>query len=261
MRCTLLLLITFLTGCQSAIESAVESSHRSADFRQRDTYRHPQATLSFFGIRDDMTVVEIWPGPAGWYTEILAPLLHDKGKLYAAHFPPDSDIGFYTRALTSFNDKLAANPDVYGRVEVTHLYPPAHSQIAPPGSADAVLTFRNVHNWVKAGNAELVFSSFYDALKPGGILGVVEHRADEGTPLEQQIESGYISESYVIELATQAGFVLEARSEVNANPRDNHQHPAGVWSLPPSLRLGDQDRDRYLAIGESDRMTLRFRKP
>ncbi len=261
MRLIFVLLLGVLAGCQGALQRAVDADSRSEDFRQRDRYRHPLETLSFFGVREDMTVVEIWPGPAGWYTEILAPLLRDKGQLYAAHFPPDSDIPFYSRSLQTFREKMAQQPDVYDRVEITYLYPPAHSRIAPAQSADAVLTFRNVHNWVKAGNAELVFESFFSALKPGGVLGVVEHRAKEGTALTEQIESGYITESHVIELAEKAGFVLEARSDINANPMDTQQHPAGVWTLPPSLRLGDENRDVYLAVGESDRMTLRFRKP
>ena len=249
-----------ISGCQGALQQAVQSPQRTPSYVERDQYRHPQETLKFFGIRPDMTVVEIWPGPAGWYSEILAPYLYDKGTFYAAHFPSDSDIGFYTRARKQYEEKLAATPSVYGHVKLTSLYPPAHIDIAPAGSADAVLTFRNVHNWAKAGNAQAVFNAFYKALKPGGILGVVEHRADPGTPFEQQISSGYMSEDYVIALATRAGFSLEARSNINANPNDDHHHPAGVWTLPPTLRLGDQDKQKYLAIGESDRMTLRFRK-
>lgn len=257
----LLVIIGVMAGCQSPLQKAVEAPHRTPEFVERDRYRHPEKTLTFFDIRQDMTVVEIWPGPKGWYSEVLAPLLRDKGILYAAQFPPDSGIGFYTRSLESYREKLAAKPDVYGNVKITYLYPPKHTEIAPEKSADAVLTFRNVHNWAKAGRAEKMFESFFAALKPGGILGVVEHRATPGTSLEKQIESGYMTEAYVIEKATDAGFVFEASSEVNANPKDDHDHPAGVWTLPPTLRLGDDDRDIYLSIGESDRMTLKFRKP
>ena len=150
---------------------------------------------------------------------------------------------------------------LYDQVRITHLYPPVYSDIAPAGTVDRVLTFRNVHNWAKAGKAEAVFASFFKALKPGGILGVVEHRAPEGRSLEEQIESGYMTESYVIAQAEQTGFRLAEQSEINANPQDSANHPAGVWTLPPTLRLGDQDREKYLAIGESDRMTLKFIKP
>ena len=261
MRVILLLIIGVMAGCQSPLQKAVESPYRTAAFVERDQYRHPIQTLEFFGIRRDMTVVEVWPGPAGWYTEVLAPLLREKGKLYAAQFPPDSGIGFYSRSLANYREKLAGAPEAYDRVEITYLYPPQHIEIAPPETADAVLTFRNVHNWAKAGRAEKMFASFHAALKPGGVLGVVEHRATPGTSLKDQIETGYMTEAYVIEKATAAGFVLEASSEVNANPQDDHDHPAGVWTLPPTLRLGDEDRSQYLEIGESDRMTLRFRKP
>ncbi|MBQ0755006.1 MAG: class I SAM-dependent methyltransferase [Gammaproteobacteria bacterium] len=253
--------IASLAGCQSALRDATNASSRTPEFALRDSFRHPQETLAFFDVTPDKTVVEIWPGAGGWYTEILAPYLKDHGALYAAQFPPDSDINFYTRSLAQFNAKLSGDPATYDAVKVTYLYPPLHSIIAPPASADTVLTFRNVHNWAKAGKSELFFDAFFSALKPGGTLGVVEHRAAIDTSFEKQIESGYMTEEYVIAQAERAGFILEARSEINANPRDNHDHPAGVWSLPPSLRLGEQDREHYLAIGESDRMTLKFRKP
>ncbi len=243
------------------LETILDAPHRSAAEKSRDPYRHPDATLRFFEVQPEMTVVEVWPGAGGWYTSILAPYLYDNGKLYAAQFPEDSDIPFYRRSLTRFKEKLAQHPDVYDHVRITALYPPSHTIIAPAGTVDRVLTFRNVHNWAKAGKAEAVFASFFAALKPGGILGVVEHRAPEVRPLSRQIETGYMSEGYVIEQAEKAGFRLVERSEINANPKDQANHPAGVWSLPPTLRLGDQDRERYEAIGESDRMTLKFIKP
>ncbi|MDF1781631.1 MAG: methyltransferase [Alcanivoracaceae bacterium] len=264
--------LIFITGCQTAtderdtsninaLRAVTELPTRTPSFVERDQFRHPAETLAFFGIKPNMTVVEIWPGPAGWYTEILAPYLRDNGKLYAAHFPADTGIEFYTSSLKKFESKLAHAAPVYDKVEVTYFYPPEHTSIAPTASADLVLTFRNVHNWAKAGNAQGAFNAFFEAIKPGGILGVVEHRADEGTALNQQIESGYMTESYVIELAEAAGFKLDSKSEINANPHDNHDHPAGVWSLPPSLRLGEKDKAQYLQIGESDRMTLKFVKP
>lgn len=156
---------------------------------------------------------------------------------------------------------LASRPDLYGKVVKTVLLAPDYLDIAPRGSADMVLTFRNAHNWAKAGNAEAMFEAFYAALKPGGVLGVVDHRAKPGTPFQRQIDTGYLTEEYVIGLAQKAGFRLAAKSQINANPRDDTDHPRGVWTLPPTLALGDKDRDKYLAIGESDRMTLKFVKP
>lgn len=267
-RYTSLLLATtlFLGACQNTsreadpITAATQGDHRTAAFVARDVWRQPVDTLIFFGVEPDMTVVEIWPG-GGWYTEILAPLLRDQGQLYAAHFDPDSAVPFFQRSRAAYEEKLAARPEVYDRVSLTVLAPPAHTAIAPSGSADRVLTFRNVHNWANAGTAEAAFGAFYTALRPGGILGVVEHRAPAGRSLADQIASGYMTEDYVVTLAEAAGFELLESSEINANPADTAEHPEGVWTLPPSLRLGDTHREYYLAIGESDRMTLKFRKP
>lgn len=241
-------------------ELTLNNDHRTQTQIDRDRYRHPAETLAFFEIRPDMTVVEIWPG-GGWYSAVLAPLLRDRGKLYAAHFPSDSHVAFYTRSHRAYVEALAQQPEIYDRVTITELYPPDWPEAAPRESADAVLTFRNVHNWAKSGNSEQMFQAFYQALKPGGVLGVVEHRAPAGRSFEDQIESGYMTEDYVIQQALAAGFVLEAQSEINANPLDDRNHPAGVWTLPPTLRLGDTDQDKYRQIGESDRMTLRFIKP
>lgn len=211
-----------------------------------------------------MTVVEIWPGQ-GWYTEILAPVLRTSGLLYAAHFNADSTSEFFRDSRKQFEQMLAARPELYDKVIVTSFNPPAHSDIAPPGSADMVLTFRNVHNWyMRGGGDERVvqaFAAMYRALKPGGILGVVEHRLPANRPLTDQENSGYMREDYVISMAQAAGFRLLGRSGINANPRDTADHPKGVWTLPPTLRMGDVDRDRYLVIGESDRMTLKFIRP
>lgn len=250
-----------LARADEALKAALSGAQRTPASAARDASRHPYETLSFFGIRPDMTVVEIKPG-GGWYTEILAPYLRDNGKLYAAHFAANSDIEYFRKGLAAFRDKLAANPAVYDRVVVTELAPPGALAIAPAGSADMVLTFRNVHNWLKPEGNELnVMKAAFAALKPGGVLGIVEHRAATGTSREQSIESGYMAEAMVIEAATAAGFVLEQSSEINANPADTHDHPKGVWTLPPRLALGEQDRAMYLEIGESDRMTLRLRKP
>lgn len=244
---------------REALAKIIAGEHRSADNKARDGYRHPLDTLLFFGLRNDMTVVEIYPG-GGWYTEILAPFLRDKGKYYAAGFDASSKVEFMRRAVESFNKKLALNPELYDKVVVTELAPPQHTMIAPAGTADLVLTFRNVHNWMKAGNADLVFQAMHKALKPGGILGVVEHRANPDAPQDPEANNGYVREDYVIALAEKAGFEFVEKSDINANPKDTKDHPKGVWTLPPTFAMGEQDKDKYLAIGESDRMTLKFRK-
>jgi predicted methyltransferase len=243
------------------LDEVIASHDRTASFRERDRYRHPKETLMFFGITPDLVVVEVWPG-TGWYTEILAPFLRVRGTYYAAHFHVDKRSAEYVvRTRRAFLDKLAQKPALYDKAVVTALEAPEHVEIAPKGSVDLVLTFRNVHNWVTAGTAEATFRAFFVALKPGGVLGVVEHRANGGTSLPEMKRTGYITEAYVIALAQKAGFRLLDRSEINANPRDTKDHPAGVWTLPPNLRLGSVDREKYLNIGESDRMTLKFERP
>lgn len=236
----------------ASLRAAVDSTSRNPKDVARDKYRHPIRTLTFFGIKPDMTVVEIWPG-GGWYTDILAPYLHDHGKLYEAIQSGENE--------AVYKKKLAGDAARFGKVTVTELNPPNKMEIAPPGSADMVLTFRNVHNWMRRGYAEQVFKAMYAALKPGGILGVVEHRADPKKPQDPKAASGYVREDYVINLAEHAGFKLAGRSRINSNPNDTKDYPKGVWTLPPTLRMGDTDKAKYLAIGESDRMTLKFVKP
>ena len=234
--------------------------HRSADNIARNAVRNPVETLQFFGLQSGQTVIEILPG-GGWYTEILAPFLKGNGTYYAAHFSPDSTLSYQPPALAQFQQKMEAAPELYSDVILTRLNPPQETEIAPAGSADLAMTFRNVHNWIMAGTQKEHFAAFYTALKPGGILGVVEHRAPEGSTMEFMSTSGYVTQDYVIELAEEAGFEFVDSSEINANPRDTKNHPRGVWTLPPTYRLGDEDRAKYEAIGESDRMTLKFRKP
>ncbi len=238
------------TSTTASLRAAIAGPQRSEANKARDKYRHPLKTLTFFGIKPEMTVVEISPG-TGWYTEILAPFLKDHGKLYEA-------VGGGTGAKT-FEEKLKADPAVYGQVIVTTLQPPAETEIAPAGSADMVLTFRNVHDWIPRGTSEDYFKAFYRALKPGGILGVTDHRADPSQPQDPKAKNGYVRQDYMVQLAERAGFKLAGTSEINANPKDQRDHP--VWNLPPTLRQGDKDRAKYLAIGESDRMTLKFVKP
>ena len=242
----------------SQLDSVLAGSWRSQANRARDAYRHPKATLQFFGVRPDRTVIEITPG-GGWYAEILAPLLHDYGHYIAAEKMPaaDSEARSDDSALRR---KFAADAAHYGNARIVQFDPKA-PVFGAPASADLVLTFRNVHNWVEAGTAPAMFKAFFAVLKPGGVLGVVDHRAGDGASLEAVKRSGYLPTSYVVKLATEAGFTLDESSEINANPKDTKDYPKGVWTLPPTLTLGEQDRAKYLAIGESDRMTLRFVKP
>jgi predicted methyltransferase len=244
----------------AAIERVLASEHRGAESRARDPYRHPLETLLFFGIETDMTVIEVWPGAGGWYTEILAPLLMERGKLYVAMTPPVAGNEYVTASLASFEQKLAARLDLYGKVEVTRLGP-GNFDIGPPGGADAVVTFRNLHNWMSLGFEKEALAEMYRALKPGGILGVVDHRGDPTKPQDPRAASGYVAEEFAISLIRGAGFELVSRSEINANPKDTKDHPQGVWTLPPNYRLGSRDREKYATIGESDRFTLKFRKP
>ncbi|MBL0124780.1 MAG: class I SAM-dependent methyltransferase [Betaproteobacteria bacterium] len=238
----------------ASLDKIMAGDHRSDVNRARDVYRHPVETLAFFGVKPESTVVEIFPG-GGWYTELLAPYLRDNGRYVAV-------IGAQaTRGLKNFQDKLATKPTIYDKVKIVPLGVPAALDIRPEGGADFVLTFRNVHNWVDDDNVDAFMKSFYDALKPGGVLGVVEHRAKPGSKLKQAIETGYMTEDFVIKHALMAGFKLDAKSEVNANPKDTKDYKKGVWTLPPVLTEGEVDRAKYLGIGESDRMTLRFVKP
>ena len=240
------------------LNQAISGEHRSHVHKARDQYRHPKETLMFFGFRPDMTVVEITPG-GGWYTEILAPALKGTGKLYLAQYPDTGKDDYYSKSRKSLEKKVASNP-VYSEVIITDFSPKKTSELAPANSVDLVLTFRNLHNWGEAG-IEQVFKDAFNALKQGGVLGVVEHRMPNSQKWEDNQRSGYMPTNMVIRLAEKAGFTLADSSEVNANAKDSADHPKGVWTLPPVLRLGEQDKAKYLAIGESDRMTLKFVKP
>lgn len=245
---------------EEAIRQAAKGDHRSEKNIARNQYRHPVETLLFFGIEPDMTVVELWPG-GGWYTEVLAPVLTD-GQLIAASYAPkpDEPDHYRNRVYKKYDERLKSE-DVFSNVRHGMLEPPDQIDLGEPGSADLVVTFRNTHNWIGDGLEEQVLAAAYEVLRPGGTLGVVQHRANEGADPKESAENGYVPESYVIEVAENAGFEFVEKSEVNANPKDTKDHPEGVWTLPPSYRLEDVDREKYEAIGESDRMTLKFRKP
>lgn len=249
---------------QSSLDYAtvLNGEHRSDKNKARDAFRNPQQTLAFLGLEKDMTVVELWPG-RGWYFEILAPLLKDEGKLYAAHFPSDTNIEYFNKNLPIFKQKVADN-SLYSKAEITEFQPGVKHDIAPKGSADMVLTFRNLHNWYmydENGSFKKSMQAVYDTLKPGGIFGVVDHQLPEDLDQEKEKKSGYIKKSITIDVLKSVGFELVADSSINKNPKDTAQHPSGVWTLPPSLRAPEGEEEKYKAIGESDRFTLKFRKP
>ncbi len=255
------------SAAQGSLQWAVAGDWRIPDEKARDLWRHPVETLDFFGVRSSDTVVEIWPG-GGWYTAILGPYLKSgEGKLYAAHVDPASS-GYARQNVDAFTAAFVNNPNIYGDITLTVATRDGPG-LAPDGSADVVLTFRNVHNWMAGGYAPKMFADAYRALKPGGVLGVVEHRLPSRVDQDLTASTGYVHESYVKQLAESAGFVFEDASEVNANPDDTADHPLGVWMLPPNLRAPEAGSElaasysagAYRAIGESDRMTLRFRKP
>ncbi|MCW9015728.1 MAG: methyltransferase, partial [Kangiellaceae bacterium] len=234
--------------------------HRTESYAKRDQHRNPIETLSFFGLKDNMTVVELSPG-GGWYTEILAPYLKDKGQYIAAGFDPKSEVEYYRKNAKKFSDKLKASPKHYSKTKVTILQPPQQLAIAKEASADMVLAFRNAHHWHRKSQATDVYAAVFKALKPGGVFGIVQHRAGNKHPDDQSGNKGYLRESDVVKKIEAAGFKLVEKSEVNANPKDTKDYENGVWTLPPAFRLKDKDREKYAAIGESDRMTLKFVKP
>ena len=254
---SLLMASPFALASSNKLESAIAGDHRSAEHKARDQYRHPKQTLEFFGFKPSMTVVEITPG-GGWYTEILASALKGSGKLYGAHYPDTGDDSYYSKSRRNLEKKLASDA-VFSEVVLTDFNPKSGSELAPAESADLVLTFRNLHNWGEAGMKQ-VFQDAYQALKKGGVLGVVEHRMPSSQDWEKNKGNGYVPQDLAVKYAEAAGFKLVETSDINANPKDTAKHPKGVWTLPPRLALGEKDKEKYLAIGESDRMTLKFVK-
>ena len=242
----ILSLLLFMSSVGShSLKESIESDTRDLENKKRDIYRHPYETLNYFGIKSDMIIVELNPG-GGWYTEILANFIHEPGTLITAQ-------GDYY--MDRFKKKIESS-SIYEKVKIV----PLNSNLAEENTVDAVLTFRNLHNWL-GPQMDLIFSNTYKALKPGGKFGVVEHRAKPGTDLEMMKKSGYVTEDHAIETAIKHGFKLVDKSEINSNPKDTKDYSKGVWTLPPRLRLETVDRDKYISIGESDRMTLLFVKP
>ncbi len=246
----------------SSLDTVLAGSWRTPANVARDGYRHPKETLSFFGLAPAQTVVEITPG-GGWYAEILAPYLRDGGQYVAAVVDPAAVAegrgrDYQQKNKTTLETKFGADAAQYAKAKIVG-YDPKAPVFGAEGSADLVVTFRNVHNWRSNGQGEGMFKGFFNVLKPGGVLGVVEHRAKADVPADDK--SGYVGEAQVIAMAEAAGFKLEGKSEVNANPRDTKDHPNGVWTLPPVNDHEAADDVKYKAIGESDRMTLRFVKP
>ncbi len=236
------------------LAAAIAASTRTPRLAARDAARHPAEELAFFGLRPDANVVEIWPG-SGYWTEILAPYLAPHGT-YTVALPADSPD---EPAASNFRARFVGKPG-YGKMQLTTLSKDSHD-IAPPGSADFVLTFRNVHNWMGDGYADAAFAAFFRALKPGGILGVEEHRGLASAPQDPKADNGYVRQDYTVALAQHAGFVLVGSSELAANPKDTKQWPKGVWTLPPTFAMGNVDHAKYAAIGEADNFILKFRKP
>ncbi len=260
---------------EARIREILAGTHRSADNRARDGERHPAETLAFFGVQPDDKVVELWPG-GGWYTEILAPYVKDAGELVVTVYDPAGPEAYYgTGQAKTMLERFEKEADIFGKV--AHVVVPQTVEIddagkvgkielqpfslGEPGSADVVLTFRNSHGWFNRGADAMVYGAVFEVLKPGGVFGVVQHRADDGADPAESGKKGYLPEATVIAAAEAAGFELADKSEINANPKDTKDYPDGVWTLPPSLTKGDVDRDKYIAIGESDRMTLKFVKP
>ena len=249
----------FAADINTLLDEAISGQHRSPENVARDVYRHPKETLLFFGLQPDMKVLEILPG-RGWYTEILAPVLKDNGELTIASFGADHPTEYLANIHVEYMKLLDANPDMYGQVKRILFKKESYLEDIPDNTLDMVVTFRNTHNWIRYGGIEDIYAAFYRVLKPGGILGVVQHRADKGADANQTAENGYVPETTIIKLAESLGFELVDKSEINANPKDTKDYPAGVWTLPPTYRMGDLDKDKYTAIGESDRMTLKFIK-
>jgi len=249
---------TALANDQNTLAQLLKAPYRTKANVVRDVYRHPIETLTFFGVKETSTVVEILPGSRGYYLEILAPYLKARG-VYIAANRDENAAPRYLEDHQKFLARLKEDESVFAKVKVTKFNADLH-EIAPAGSADFVLTFRNLHNWIERNEIDGALRAFHKALKPGGVLGVVDHRGRTDISQEAQMKFGYVREDVAIKLMEKAGFKLAGTSQVNNNPKDSKDYPDGVWTLPPSYRLGDKDRAKYQAIGESDRFTHRYVK-
>ncbi|MFT5161618.1 MAG: putative methyltransferase [Alteromonadaceae bacterium] len=268
----ILLILSVLSGSAIAdaqnihhLHEIASNTYRSESNRQRNEFRHPAQTLDFFGIKDNMKVTELWP-IKGWYTEVLGPFLKDGGQLTIANFKTivnseDKKVNYHAKLGKKLANRINSEADYFGSVLEIPFDPLVDTSIGQAESQDMVVTFRNIHNWDGTGAFSNVMQAAFDVLKPGGILGIVEHKADKLTDISSSAEIGYTGESYVIEVIESAGFIFVGRSGINANPQDTKNYPRGVYALPPTLAMGAADRDKYLSIGESDRMTLKFIKP
>jgi predicted methyltransferase len=247
-------------GTRTKLKAAIASPHRRPTHVERDAARHPLETLEFLGLNPYQKVLEYGPGE-GYYTELLGPVLYTGGKLYVTQPDPN---GQTTARPTLYGKRtelfLAALPEVYGKVERSRIDPDAPKLALEDKSLDTVLMFRTAHGMVNNGVLSTWLAEFHRVLKARGTLGVEQHRAPVGADVPTSSKKGYLPEAFLIEQIEAAGFKLLQKSEINANPKDTKDHPEGVWNLPPSLRGGDVDREKYVAIGESDRMTLRFVK-
>ncbi len=252
---------TDYTDAKTALQAILASPHRHPDNAVRDPHRHPLETLTFFGIKPDITVLEVGAG-GGWYTEILAPLLAKKGKYIVTSGDPNGpDDQMSTVSGTRMKLFIESSPELYGKVEVSHVSAPDKLELAPAGTVDLAIAIREMHGWQRRGFMDKYLAAVFAALKPGGTFGVVQHRAKPDADPAKSVESGYLPEAWLIQTVEKAGFKLVEKSEINANPKDTKDYEEGVWTLPPNYELGDKDRAKYQAIGESDRMTLKFVKP
>jgi predicted methyltransferase len=249
------------TATYDSLMHLAASPHRTPMQRARDHDRHPIETLTFFGIKKNMAVLDVSPDSNGWYTELLAPLLRDQGQYVAALWDAKSDSPYERAALQAFKAKLAARPDLYSKVSVVALQPPHALHPVKPQTIDLVVSIQALHLWLLQDTAPAMLGALFTALKPGGLLGIVDNRADPLSPTDTHAKLGYVNEAYAIDLIKSVGFEFLEASDVNSNPKDARDYDQGVWALPPTYRMGDKDRSKYTEIGESDRFTLKFRKP
>jgi len=254
------ILLSQIAMAQQSLEELANGDHRSESNKARNEFRNPVETLKFFGIKPEMTVVEISPG-GGWYTEIIAPYLKDKGQYIGAAYDVDSKVKYYSNSAKKFAKKLSSQPELYSKAKTTVLQAPEKLNFAEENSADLVVSFRSAHGWARDKHADKVFSAIYKVVKPNGVFGLVQHRAGKQNPKDTSGKLGYLKQDEMIQLVKNAGFRLVERSEINANPKDTKDYKDGVWTLPPSYALKEKDREKYKAIGETDRMTLKFVKP